>query len=109
MNTLTPKDFTNEIRIDEIYDNIIIPTYFGARKTGRSLHSYLLLCPSGIGKTEITRQSAERIAQYKGKRFVTKTDLMKDQDLLRDALQTFDKYFIFLDLDLSKMEPSDFS
>lgn len=108
MNALTTKDLTNERGIDEIYEEIIIPMYIGSRKTGLPMHSFLLLGAPGIGKTEITKQSAERIAKLEGKIFVTNTDLMKDFDLLQDVLNTTDKYFVFVDLDLSKMEPSDF-
>ena len=64
-------------------------------------NSILLLGPPGIGKSTAVREVAEELAEMKGLHFYEYDDT-EAQKILQD-----DKAFVFLDLRLTEVEPSD--
>jgi MoxR-like ATPase len=64
--------------------------------------SILLLGPAGIGKSEVVKLAAIEIANELGKEFVEYND-----DLADELLSNSDKYFVFVDIRLTEVEPSD--
>jgi len=85
-----------EVRIEEA-GRIIKRLYeLGDRTTT------LLLGGTGIGKSEIVKQVARELASEIGKEFVDYHD-----DIANEILGEPDKYFVFVDLRLTEVEPSD--
>lgn len=64
--------------------------------------SVILLGAAGIGKTETVRRTAEEIAKEQGKEFVEYTDKVAQK-----LLENPEDYFVFHDLRLTEIEPSD--
>jgi len=64
--------------------------------------SALLLGPIGIGKSELIRQFAEETAKELKKEFIDYSD-----DNLNKILESPEKYFVFVDIRLTEIEPSD--
>jgi len=60
---------------------------------------------TGIGKSVVTRESAQELAKEKGKEFVEWNKIPNEQKL-KIAYEE-EKYFILVDLRLSQMEPAD--
>lgn len=71
------------------------------------VYSYFLFGPPGIGKTEGVYTLAQRLAEATGKTLVTFNELEVNKELFADVFQSSDKYFVFVEIDLSKVEPSD--
>lgn len=63
---------------------------------------------TGIGKSQVTRQAAMRLAKSKGLNFIEWSNIQVENKiaLLSDA-ETLDSTFIFADTRLSQMDPSD--
>ena len=65
-------------------------------------YSVMIFGPPGIGKSVTIYEAGEEIAKKLGKKFVEYTD-----DIAHEILSDPDKYFVFLDLRLTEVEPSD--
>ena len=86
----------NEISVDKLVKLTEKLYIKGDRK------SELWLGPPGIGKSDVVRQLAMRLAEINGKKFVEYND-----DIAFEILNEPDKYFVLVDLRLTEVEPSD--
>ena len=69
----------------------------------------LIYGDAGIGKSSITRQFAERLAQLKNKTFFVWSENKSNKDLAikQDAMANPDKYFVFIDVRCAQLNPED--
>jgi DNA polymerase III delta prime subunit len=74
-------------------------------------YSLLLLGEPGIGKSTIVKEAAKEIAEKMGKEFI-EMKIAKDSDIKSYAdidkiIENKDKYYVFVDIRLSSIEPAD--
>ena len=89
-----------KLRTPEIIDFIEDMYMYNGSPLGKQ--SIIILGPPGIGKSESVAQAAERIARKLNKKFIK-----YDDDKYDEIMQHPDEYFVFVDLRLTEVEPSD--
>ena len=89
-----------KLRTPEIIDFIENMYMYNGSPLGKQ--SIIMLGPPGIGKSEAVAQAAERIARKLNKKFIKYDDEKYDE-----IMQHPDEYFVFVDLRLTEVEPSD--
>ncbi|MEM0061629.1 MAG: ATP-binding protein [Fervidicoccaceae archaeon] len=74
-----------------------------------SIPAFFLFGPPGIGKTMQIYQLAAELARMSGRQLVTFKDVAQNLALGEKLLkESEDKYFFLMELDLTKVEPTDF-
>jgi hypothetical protein len=91
---------TVSLRTPEIIDFIESMYMHNGSPLGKQ--SIIILGPPGIGKSEGVAQAAESIAEKLNKKFIRYDDNKYDE-----IMQHPDYYFVFVDLRLTEVEPSD--
>ena len=89
-----------KLRTPEIIDFIENMYMYNGSPLGKQ--PIIMLGPPGIGKSEAVAQAAERIARKLNKKFIK-----YDDDKYDEIMQHPDEYFVFVDLRLTEVEPSD--
>src|SRR5579885_3344808 len=100
LNMLRPNELIREIK--RLYT-------LAEKAGGSSIPAMLIIGPPGVGKSTAVREAAMQIASESGKVFVDLLDTSQRKALI-EALEKGeppDKYFVFLDLRLTEVEPSD--
>lgn len=85
-----------EISVYKLEEHLYRKIVSGDRST------IFLLGGAGIGKSETVRRLAKRLAEWRGKELVEYTDRIG-----KKVLKEPEKYFVFRDLRLTEVEPSD--
>ena len=80
----------------------VVKYYLAGTVTNGYRPSIMIYGPPGIGKSVSIREASEELAKRLGKMFVDYND-----DIAHEILSEPDKYFVFNDLRLTEMEPSD--
>jgi hypothetical protein len=89
-----------KLRTPEIIDFIENMYMYNGSPLGKQ--PIIILGPPGIGKSEAVVQAAERIARKLNRKFIK-----YDDDKYDEIMQHPDEYFVFVDLRLTEVEPSD--